>query len=234
MKIDMHTHCTPASECAHHEPELLPEIFKSAGIDAIVLTNHCFPKHCDRLSDDLKEQARIYVDNYKRCKAAGEKIGFRVFFGVEVKLIYTKGKSEFLLYGISEEDFIESFPLYIKTQKQLFDYCTEKDILMIQAHPYRCRTGMDVATDLSLMHGIEVYNPHPLNNGVERFNDTLKLAIDNNLLKTAGSDFHINSQQGDAYCIIPDDIEDQFMLRDYIKTGKCTICDRNGVLYEEL
>ncbi|MEE1278235.1 MAG: hypothetical protein UHE86_04150 [Acutalibacteraceae bacterium] len=233
MKIDMHTQCTPASECAHHEPELLPQMFKNAGVDAIVLTNHCFPKHCDRLSDDLKEQARIYVDNYKRCKAAGDKIGFRVIFGVEVKLINMKGYVEFLLYGMKEEDFIDSFPLYTLSQKELFDYCNEKDILMIQAHPYRGLTRMDVATDLTLMHGIEVYNPHPLNNGIERFNDTLKLATDNNLLKTAGSDFHINVQAGDTYCIIPDDIEDQFMLRDYMKTRKCTICDRNGVLYEE-
>ena len=65
----MHTHCQPASECAHFEPELLPEKFKNAGIDAIVLTNHYYPRHRDRLSDDLKEQARIYVDNYRRCKA---------------------------------------------------------------------------------------------------------------------------------------------------------------------
>ena len=177
--------------------------------------------------------ARIFVENYRRCKAAGDKIDFRVFFGAEVKLINVKGGMEFLLYGISEEDFMDSFPLYTVTQQELFDYCNEKDILMIQAHPYRGLTGMEVATDLALMHGIEVYNPHPLNNGVERLNDTLQLAIDNNLLKTAGSDFHIKSQQGDAYCIIPDDIEDQFMLRDYIRTGKCTICDRKGVLYEE-
>ena len=230
MKIDMHTHCQPASECAHFEPELLPEKFKNAGIDAIVLTNHYYPRHCDRLSDDLKEQARIYVDNYRRCKAVGDEIGVRVFFGAEILI---KGAGEFLLYGLSEEDFIESFPLYNHTQKELFDYCNEKDILMVMAHPYRGTSDDFIRADLSLMHGMEVYNPHPLNNGKERFQDTLKLAIDNNMIKTAGADFHANGQQGDAYCIVPDDIKDQFMLRDYMKKGKCVICNREGILYQE-
>ena len=35
MKIDMHTHCLPASHCAHHSPEEIPAIFKAKGIDAI-------------------------------------------------------------------------------------------------------------------------------------------------------------------------------------------------------
>lgn len=233
MKIDMHTHCVPASECAHHEPELLPEMFKKAGIDAIVLTNHCFPKHCDRLSTVLSEQAEIYVDTYRRCKAAGEKIGFSVFFGVELKLINEPGGREYLLYGIKEEDFIESFPMYNWSQKELFDYCNEKDILMVQAHPYRGSSTEKGPADMSLVHGIEVYNPHPLNNGIERFEDTLKLAVDNNLIKIAGSDFHINSQAGDAGMIVPDDIKDQFMLRDYLRNGRAVIFDRKGILYED-
>lgn len=36
MKIDMHTHCMPASICAQHEPKKLPENSQNCGIDAIV------------------------------------------------------------------------------------------------------------------------------------------------------------------------------------------------------
>ncbi len=158
MKIDMHTHCVPASECAHHEPELLPEMFKKAGIDAIVLTNHCFPRHCDRLSTVLSEQAEFYVDNYRCCKAAGEKIGFSVFFGVELKLINEPGGREYLLYGIREEDFIESFPMYNWSQKELFDYCNEKDI------PYLggCVTPTEVMTAIS--YGCKIIKFFPCSN----------------------------------------------------------------------
>ncbi len=104
---------------------------------------------------------------------------------------------------------------------------------MVQAHPYRGSSTEKGPADMSLVHGIEVYNPHPLNNGIERFEDTLKLAVDNNLIKIAGSDFHINSQAGDAGMIVPDDIKDQFMLRDYLRKGRAVIFDRKGILYED-
>lgn len=227
MKIDMHTHCLPVSKCAHHQPEEIPEMFIGGGIDAIVLTNHCYPYHCDRLSNDLKEQAKIYVDIYRQCKNSGEQVGLKVFFGVELKLINEPNAPEFLLYGISEEDFIDSYPLFNKTQKELFDFCNEKNILMVQAHPYRGKHH----ADMQYLHGLEVYNPHPLND--PRFEDTLNLAIQNNKLKTAGSDFHIKQQAGDAGLIIPDYINDQFSLRDYIKSQKAVIFGRNGIIYED-
>ena len=81
------------------------------------------------------------------------------------------------------------------------------------------------------VHGIEVYNPHLLFDA--RFEDALKLAKENGKLKTSGSDFHIVDQAGLAGMYIPDNITDQFMLRDYLKNGECRIFDKNGILYEE-
>ena len=230
MKIDMHTHCQRASNCAHHEPELLPEIFKKQGIDAIVLTNHCYNSHCKRLGETLEEQALGYVDTYRRCKSAGEKIGFKVFFGVELKLVKEPNYPEFLLFGISEEDFIASFPLYNKSQKEVFEFCEEKNILMVQAHPFRTEQGYAPA-DMRYVHGVEIFNPHLLFDA--RFEDALKLASDNGKIKTSGSDFHIKDQAGLAGMIISDDINDQFMLRDYLRENKAVIFDKNGILYED-
>lgn len=229
MKINMHTHCKPVSLCAHHEAELLPEIFKSRGIDAIVLTNHCYPNHCDKLSDDLKEQAKLYLDTFYRCKAVGDTVGLKVFFGCEIKLINEPNKPEFLLYGFSEQDFIDSYPLYNSTQKELFDFCNKHDIVMIQAHPYRIEQGYAPA-DMRYVHGIEVYNPHPLFDA--RFEASLKLAEDNRILKTSGSDFHIESQADASGMIVPDNINDQFMLRDYLRSGECIIYNSTGIFYK--
>ena len=220
MKIDLHTHCLPISRCAHHNPEEIPQFFLDKGIDAIVLTNHCYPAHCEPLSTDLKEQAKIYVDVYNKCKKAGEKIGLKVFFGAEIKLINEPNKPEFLLYGLSEEDFINSFPLYKSTQKELFDFCNQKNILMVQAHPYRVEQGYAPA-DMRYVHGVEIYNPHLLFD--PRFDDALKLAVDNEKIKTSGSDFHIKGQAGLAGMIVPDNIEDQFMLRDYLRKDEAMI-----------
>ncbi len=216
----MHTHCLPISRCAHHPAEELPKFFAKKGIDAIVLTNHCYPAHCEPLSPDLNEQAKKYIETFYRCKTAGEQIGFQVFFGAEIKLIHEKNNPEFLLYGFSERDFIESYPLYHSTQKELFDFCNQKNIIMVQAHPYRMEQGYAPA-DLRYIHGIEILNSHPLFQN--RFEQALMLADQNSLLKTAGSDFHIQDQAGNAGMIVPNDIENQFMLRDYLRKKETII-----------
>ena len=133
----MHTHSKPVSLCAHHEPELLPDLFQKGGIDAIVLTNHCYPTHCEGLGETPQKQAEAFVNTFHRCHARGENIGVKTFFGVELKLINEPHCPEFLLYGISEEDFLSSYPLYGKTQNEVYDFCERKNILMVQAHPFR-------------------------------------------------------------------------------------------------
>lgn len=227
MRIDMHSHCLPVSKCAWHDPEQLPQFFLEGGIDAIVLTNHCYPYHCETLSPDLAEQARIYVDIYHRVRDKAREVGFRAFFGAEIKLMREPNMPEFLLYGLSEEDFIESYPLYNCTQKELFDFCTEKDILMVQAHPFRVEQGYAPA-DMRYVHGIEVYNPHPSFDS--RISDAIRLARENGKIMTSGSDFHVSGQAGGAGMIIPDTITDQFMLRDFLKTGEPQIFNRNGLI----
>lgn len=227
MKIDLHTHCLPVSKCAHHEAEQLPEIFLEQGVQAIVLTNHCYPKHCDRLSADLLEQARLFLETFHRCRMRGQTVGVKVFFGAEIKLIHEPNCPEFLLYGLSEQDFVDSYPLYNCSQKELFDFCNQKDVLMVQAHPYRSVQGYAPA-DMRYVHGIEVYNPH--HSGHEVLEISLRLARQNGKRITAGSDFHDRQQAGNAGIIGPDTIEDQFMLRDYLREKEITIFGRDGIL----
>ena len=148
---------------------------------------------------------------------------------MEIKLINEPNKPEFLLYGLSEEDFISSYPLYNASQKELFDFCEQKNLIMVQAHPYRIEQGYAPA-DMRYVHGIEVYNPHSLFD--PKFDKTLELAIQNKKLKTSGSDFHVKAQAGKAGMIIPDNIKDQFMLRDYLLNRSQIIFNKDGVLYE--
>ena len=228
MKIDMHTHCLPVSRCAHHTAEQLPEIFKAAGLDAVVLTNHCSPHHCDSLSADPSEQAKIFVETYHRAREAGERVGVRVLFGVEVKLINEPAKPEFLLYGISEQTFLSSYPLYNLTQKELYDFCNQNDIIMVQSHPFRSEQGY-LPSDMRFVHGIEIYNAHP--NFNPRFEEAESLAREHSKIMTAGSDCHVKEQAGSAGMIFLSGIADQFKLRDRIKSGRQIIFSRNGEIY---
>ena len=217
MKIDLHTHCNPGSQCATVSPEESPALLKAAGIDGLVLTNHCYPRHCNSLSPDLKEQPYRYVEVFHRLKKEADELGMKAFFGAEVTLINEIKKMEFLLYGISEQDFLDSFPLYTYSQKELFDYCNKKDILMIQAHPFRDEQGHSPA-EPRYMHGIEVLNAH--SNFADHFEEAVNFAKEHQLLQTGGCDFHYPHQAGLGGMILPDTIEDQFMLRDYLRT--CT------------
>lgn len=213
--MDLHCHCNPGSQCATIAPEEAPALLKAAGIDGMVLTNHCYPRHCNSLTPDLKEQPKRYVEVYHRAKKAGEALGVKVFFGAEITLINEVKKMEFLLYGLSEEDFLASFPLYEYSQKELFDYCNQKDILMVQAHPFRSEQGYTLA-DVRYMHGIEAMNEHI--NFADHFDEAVRIAKENHLIITGGCDFHYPQQAGMGGMILPDTIEDQFMLRDYLRT----------------
>ncbi len=229
MKVETHTHCKPISACAHHMPDEFPQMLKAAGVDAFVLTNHCYPAHLVRLTEDLKEQAKIYVDVFYQAKKKAEEIGIKAFFGCELKLIKEPKMPEFLLYGLSEQTFLDTYPLYYEDQKTVFEFCNKNDILMIQAHPFRIEQGYAPA-DMRYVHGIEVYNPHPSFD--PRVEDAIKLAEDNKLLMTAGSDFHVSSQAGNAGLIVPDDISDQFELRDFIKTGNAKIYSKDKKYFD--
>lgn len=202
---------------------------KDMGIDAIVLTNHYYDFHCDDLSPHLQEQAKIYLDIFHRCRKSGEKIDLKVFFGAEIKLIREPYAPEFLLYGLSEQDFLESFPLYNLSRRALYEYCCDRDILMVQAHPYSSQPAFS-QEDLQYVHGLEVYNSHPHRD--PRFADTLALALENGKCMTAGSDFHHIAQVGSGGLIVPDEICDQFSLRDYLRTGRTCIYGTEGILYE--
>ena len=86
--------------------------------------------------------------------------GVKVFFGVELKLINESNKPKFLLYGITEEDFLEMYTLYNITQKEFFEFCNSKNIVMVQSYPYAEGQGYHPA-DMIYLHGIEGYNPYP-------------------------------------------------------------------------
>lgn len=230
MRIDMHTHCRPVSGCARHDAEFLPEFFKNKGYDAIVLVNHYHRWHCSNLSKDVKEQAKRFLETFYTCKRKGDEVGLKVIFGAELKLSDEVNHPEFLLYGLSEQDFLDTYPLFNEMQETVFKFCEEKNIVMVQAHPFRVEQGYDLA-DLDLMHGLEIYNSH--NKFDPQFERITAIAEENNLIKTAGSDFHEAETHIASGMIIPDEINDQFMLRDYLKRKECIVFKEDKIIYNK-
>ena len=57
----------------------------------------------------------------------------------------------------------------------------------------------------------------------------IELAKENGKIITAGSDFHFDREDVYDGMLIPDEITDQFMLRDYIRQGKTVLFGRDGI-----
>lgn len=227
MKLDTHVHCLEASRCARLQPEEAVQCLRAAGYDAFVLTNHCFPEQLQYFGPDLRAQLDGYLGTYEKAQKAGKENGIRVLFGCELRLIREPHAPEFLLFGMTVREFAETFPLYNLSQKELFAYCNRQNILMYQAHPFRMEQGHRPA-DLSRMHGIEVYNGHP--GFAPRMWQAKAFADSAGLAYSAGSDFHMAIQAGNAAMLVDASIETSEDLRDCLKREQPPLCNREGVI----
>lgn len=217
-KIEMHTHSKGGSGCASVTPEVLVKTYKDQGYDGIVLTNHmCESEYNKYPGETKKEKLDYYFSLYDDVKIEGEKIGLKVFLGMEIR---AKQDTfiEFMIYGFSR-DFIYNAPLlFTLTQKELYDLCEENGVLMYQTHPFRRGVALG---DPKYMHGAEYFNGHV--NHVNN-NDLAKEFCDKfGLIKTCGTDFHDQGQPVTSYALIDDDINTDIELKEYIKAGKLQI-----------
>lgn len=231
MRWDLHVHSLPVSRCAQFQTEEVPARLKEAGVDNYVLCNHYYPGHLSWLGENLEQQTEAFIDCFNKGAEAAKALGMTAIFGVEVKLINMNPSLEFLLYGITPEHLREYLPLYEYTQKELFEYCEARDILMYQAHPYRTEQGYCPA-DPAYLHGVEVFNGHFRFN--PRYEMCLEFADSNGLAHSAGSDFHDPEDAGLGGIIIDDNcrISDSLELRDYLLANRkpkiyqnpCVLC----------
>ncbi|MBQ3065641.1 MAG: PHP domain-containing protein [Clostridia bacterium] len=181
-KIEMHAHSYPASGCSKLSPKEFIRALKSAGYDAVVLTNHfSVVDPFVRSEDDL----RVYMQNFKDVQAEGEKEGITVIFGAELWF----DRNDYLVYGIDEAFMKELLAVKPQTYEAFYEAFRSPNRLIMQAHPHRdtCRF-----MDASLMDGMELnYNPNE-EAGVTHAG----LYIRNNHIPivVAGSDLHEDKQ----------------------------------------
>jgi len=218
LKIEMHAHSKGGSGCASASPEDIASEFKSQGYDGLVLTNHICESEFNKYPGDTKtEKLDFYFSLYEDVRSACEKVGLKVFYGTEVRAKHD-GFIEFMLYGF-EKEFLYNAPLlFTLTQKELFELCEREGVLMYQTHPFR--RGVCLG-DPKYMHGAEYFNGHV--NHINNNADARKFIDQNNLLKTCGTDYHDPGQPLTAYALIPESINTNKQLADYIRSGNLQI-----------
>ncbi|HEY8443893.1 MAG TPA: PHP domain-containing protein [Clostridia bacterium] len=209
--IETHLHNSEVSPCGLMRAEEIPKIYKDAGYQGIVVTNHFSAYVMGIIEGDTRQdRVRAFLNGSKLLVDAAKRLGLKAFLGAEVTLARYQWQ-DYLIYGDIEEGFLKHPMLHTYTQAQLFEVAQEFGWAVFQAHPFRmgCTVG-----DPKYMHGIEVYNGN--HNSKEVFDRSINFCQNNDLKMIAGGDFHNIGQEGRAGIYIPEDIEDERQLAQYL------------------
>ncbi len=219
-KYELHAQTSNCDLCAKLSGDALVRAYHEAGYSGIVITDHYFSLFFDWFENELsglchKGIIDRYLHGYYSAKNEGEKLGFDVLCGAEVRLPDTI--NDYLLYGMQEKDFYE-LPLLCRLQnlKELRAALPEY-VLIVQAHPFR--NAMTV-TDPSPLFGIEVYN-----GGTEEYRNAMALDFAKHYGKamTSGSDCHKQSAVAMGGILTDARISSPTALTEVLRSGKYSL-----------
>ncbi|MCR5311536.1 MAG: PHP domain-containing protein [Lachnospiraceae bacterium] len=213
---ETHMHTSESSKCAKNTAAEMVRAYKEYGYTGTMVTDHDWAgNNCIDPNLPWVEWIDRFFDGYRHAKAEGDRIGFQVFLGYEAS--HGCGQ-HFLIYGLSIEDVQNHPELKTATVEEQYDIVHSMGGVIIQAHPYREADYIDsVKTYEKYVDGIEIINASHSNPGDGRRDHciwdekAIKLALDNNLPGTAGSDQHNVNLMGGGVAF-PTKLKD---LKDY-------------------
>lgn len=217
IKIEMHTHTSESSPCAHVSAANMVSMYQAAGYDAVVITDH----YCKWVMEQSgastpEEYVEYFLSGYHAALTAAKNLSFTVLFGAEINLL--ESPNDYLLYGASEDFFRKHLSLYELSLAELSSLCHKNNILLFQAHPYRTYC---TPSDAALLDGTEYYNGNPRhNNQNEKATEWAKA---NKLLASSGSDFHEKEDLAKGGILTTERIQTTEQLRDLLKSGNYTL-----------
>jgi hypothetical protein len=207
FRVDLHVHTQESSFCGRTAGRLVTLLYKKAGYDGIVITDHYSRGFFRKFPKNLSWSAQIehFLRGYRSAREEGEKIGLKVWLGIELK--FTESPLEFLVFGL-DESFLKEYPeLFMLGIKKFRDFSkqltTSEEILIYQAHPFR--PGLNPVAP-GLIDGIEVYNGNPRQNSNNEL--AVNYARQHRLRMISGSDFHRLPDLGRGGVILPEPATD--------------------------
>ena len=189
-----HLHTCQASACAVNTGYEMAKACKEFGYTGIFVTDHNWGGNtCIDKSLPWKEWIKAYTAGYYDAKRYGDSNDFDVFFGMETGFFGT----EFLIYGLTAEWFIESDDLRNMTIEEQYKIITEAGGMVSQAHPFRVEYYIpEVRNFPEFVDAFETSNathssPMSRSHNESKWDDEAReLAAKHNKPQTAGSDVH--------------------------------------------
>lgn len=187
-KYELHSHTKECDRGALLSASELVYLYKEAGYDGIVITDHYIERFYTRwFPEDVKglthkQQVRRWLKGFYAAKEAADQIGFTVLPGAEVR--FDGYPNDYLVYGLNEDFFYTAPRLNELKSIDALLAILPLDVCVVQAHPFR--DGMAVANPKGLF-ALEVYN-----GGTEKFRNEMakQFAIHYEMPMTSGSDIH--------------------------------------------
>ena len=217
MLVDLHGHTKGISKCCQIPYQQVLETTLEHGMDGVVLTNHYQKSYIQ--DGDIDGFVEKYIAEFYTTEEYGEKIGCRVYFGVELTTARYPNV-HMLIYGV-DPDFLRIHPwLFDLTQEELYQLVKANKGILIQAHPFR--NGATVL-DPRFMDGVEI-NCHPLY-GKSYAQELLAIAKEHSLIVTCGGDFHADTYRPKCGMVLPENIKDHHDLCAYLRSPEeKTLC----------
>ena len=184
MKIDLHVHTSEVSFCGKMSAEETIQRYKTAGYDAIVITDHFSKSNVIAWKEHgIENFTDYYFETQRKSVELGKKYGLLVLPAYELR--FPGSENDYLVYGLTE-DMVKSHPeIYEMTPADFSLFAKDHGILFYQAHPFR--NGMMVIKP-ELLFGIEILNGHPRHDS--RNDIASQWAEKYGLHKIGGSDCH--------------------------------------------
>lgn len=183
---ELHFHTMESSYCGHVSAVDSIPLYKKNGYDLVCVTDHYnydyFTEYRNG-SISWSQAVKKRLLGYETAKRVGDECGVTVLLAAEFR--FPDYSNDYLVYGITPEMMLDHPELHELSLSEFSDFAKKNDIVVIQAHPFRYgQTIMPV----KYIDGVEAYNSHPLHNAHNAVAE--KYAELNNLIATAGQDFH--------------------------------------------
>lgn len=212
-KYELHCHTACTSRCGRVEPERIVELYKKAGYDGIVVTDHYSPMTFSRPWAP-QTQIDFYLEGYRRMRAAAGD-GFTVLLGMELRHHATA--NDYLIYGVTEEFLYSAGNLLLKGARDMRRFCDENGFLLFQAHPFR---PFITRCNPDYLDGVEVYNGKTPPSENQK---ALNWAVKHNKIMISGSDFHTEKHLARGGIITEKAIKSNNDLVQILKKGGFTL-----------
>lgn len=207
-RYETHCHSSQCSACSRSTAEELVAAYHQAGYAGLVLTDH-FIFGNTAVPRDLpwEERMQRYYNAYLDARQAAEGLDFDVIFGIEHA--YGDGK-EVLIYGVDLHFLLSNPDIPQLTLDELVDRVHDYGGIVIQAHPYRDRSyvNMNVGPRADIVDGIEVYNAFDKPGEDKK---ALELSKQKDYILTTGGDIHnaADAKIGFAGILLPYRVHDE-------------------------